>query len=253
MEKPSKTYIFANWKMYLSPLESQALATELKTKLQASAGACLAVFPSALALPEVEQVLRGSATSVGAQNVYPAPKGGYTGEVSAAMFAEVGCRYALVGHSERRKVFHETNEEVREKLAAVLAAGMTPVLCVGETAAERDAGQTKTVVEAQLRSALVQLSWPASIDLIIAYEPIWAISRNGGSGCDPAEAEKMANMMSGLAMELIPGILPAVLYGASVEPHNVAAYLAQPHVCGVLVGAASTTFVRWQDIITNAF
>ena len=243
-----KYYLFANWKMYLDLAESVNLATALKKEEAGFADKVkMVLFPSALAMNEVAKVMRGAVTAVGAQNVHWVDKGGYTGEVSAPMCAAAGSQYALVGHSERRHLFHETNHEVRQKIEAVLGAGLTPVLCAGEKTEERDAGKTLEAVEIQLRAAFDGLTWPAGRELIVAYEPVWAIGT--GNACDPAEAEKAHKYINDLMGELMPGIIPVLLYGGSVRPNNVADYLRQEHVQGVLVGGASAKLESWVEIV----
>lgn len=246
----AKKYLFANWKMYLHLEPSVLLAREFKNKLtNIPEDIQIAVFPSALAFAAVSDALKDSPVFVGAQNTYWVPEGGYTGEVSAEMFARSGAQYALVGHSERRHQFHETNHEVRLKLEAALAAGLTPVLCVGETAAEHKNGTAREAVEVQVRSAYSDLAWPTNRPFIIAYEPVWAIGT--GNTCSPVGAEKMAGQITNLARTLT-GALPAVLYGGSVRPENVATFLAEPHLAGVLVGGASAKLDSWQAIVRAA-
>lgn len=237
--------------MYLDHAESVSLAHELSKKIpNLKLKAKTAVFPSALSLLAVQQELKGAA-AVGAQNVYWVDKGGYTGEVSAEMYGAVQCEYALVGHSERRHVFHETNADVRHKLEALLAEGLTPVICVGETLHERKEDQAKEIVEAQVRAALTDITWPKNRPLIIAYEPVWAIGTN--ESCDPAEAERMASLITTFVQGLLgKKCSPAVLYGGSVRPDNVAEYIAQPHLNGVLVGGASAKLDSWVAILSQA-
>jgi len=245
-----KYYLFANWKMYLDLAESVNLATALKKEEAGFADKVkMVLFPSALAMNEVAKVMRGAVTAVGAQNVHWVDKGGYTGEVSAPMCAAAGSQYALVGHSERRHLFHETNHEVRQKMQAILEAGLTPVLCVGETKEERVAGKTDEVIETQLRSAFHELSWPAEKGLIVAYEPVWAIGT--GEACDPNEAERLHALMKKMLNELAPGTLPILLYGGSVRPENVFDYLKQPDINGVLVGGAATKLESFMSILSN--
>ena len=208
----------------------------------------MAIFPSALALYSVGQALQDVGINVGAQNVYWEEKGGYTGEISALMYKSAGCEYALVGHSERRHLFHETNLETRKKLEAILAVGLTPVICVGETLAEKDGGKTKEIVEVQLRSALQNLVWPEGRELIVAYEPVWAIGT--GKNCDYAEAERMHKFIK-KELSSFTKISPIILYGGSVRPENAAGYLKNPHINGVLVGGASANLDSWMKIISQ--
>lgn len=236
--------------MYLDYDESNILANALcgqakKFKDQVT----MAIFPNALSFYPAARVLNDAGLSAGAQNVYWVDKGGYTGEISAQMYRAAGATYALVGHSERRHLFKETNHEVREKMEAILSADLIPVLCVGETAKERQDDETEKAVEIQLRAALEDLKWPAKRELIIAYEPVWAIGT--GTACDPNEAEKTHRFIYKSALELLK-MEPAVLYGGSVRPGNVADYLQRPHIRGVLVGGASAKLESWLDIVNAA-
>ncbi len=206
----------------------------------------MAIFPSALALYPVGQVLHDVGISLGAQNVYWDEKGGDTGEVSAKMYKEAGCEYALVGHSERRHLFGETNQEVRQKLEAILAVGLTPVICVGETGKEREENKTEEVVEAQIKTALQNVDWPKNTELIVAYEPVWAIGT--GKNCDPLEAGRMHEEIKKQVVALT-GATPVILYGGSVKPENVAQYLKNPSINGVLVGSASANLESWMGIV----
>ncbi len=246
-----KFYLFANWKMYLDYNESNILANALAGETKKFPDAVkMAIFPSALSLYPVSQVLHDVGIGVGAQNVYWVDKGGYTGEVSAVMYKEVGCEYALVGHSERRHQFSETNHDVRAKMEASLAAGLTPVLCVGETAAEREENKTEEIVEIQLRAALDKLEIPVDRELIVAYEPVWAIGT--GVACDPVEAERMHALIKKMVGVLAPGKDVAILYGGSVRPENVGEYLKQENIVGVLVGGASAKLESWMEIVENS-
>jgi len=251
-------YLFANWKMYLDYNESNILANALaEVTKKVSENIKTVIFPSALSLYPVAQVLHDVGVAVGPQDVYWTDKGGYTGEISAMMYKEVGCEYALVGHSERRHQFHESNHDVRAKIEAILAVGLNPVLCVGETAAEREAGKTEEVIEIQLRAALEKLDVSANMELIIAYEPVWAISKGIGTNevgahCDEAEAERIHKLITKMVSGLLPKTTPVILFGGSVRKETVAGYLRQPHVQGVLVGAASTRLDSWLEIIKNA-
>lgn len=246
-----KYYLFANWKMYLDYNESNILANALAGEVKKfSEHIKMAIFPSALSLYPVAQVLNDVGVGVGAQNSYWVDKGGYTGEVSALMYKDAGCEYVLVGHSERRHQFGETNHDVRAKMEAILAAGLTPILCVGETAAEREALKTEEVVEIQLRAALEKLDIPADKELIIAYEPVWAIGT--GAACDPIEAGRMHSVIKKMVGGLTTKKDLVILYGGSVRPENVAEYLKRDDVNGVLVGGASAKLDSWLEIVKNS-
>ncbi|PIT87181.1 MAG: triose-phosphate isomerase [Candidatus Magasanikbacteria bacterium CG10_big_fil_rev_8_21_14_0_10_40_10] len=246
-----KIYLFANWKMYLNLRESQELAgdfTRLAVKMSPSVE--MAVFPSALAWASIRDVLNLADIRLGAQNVYWVDKGGYTGEISAAMYKEAGCHYALVGHSERRHQFNESNSEVRKKMEAVLTAGLTPVLCVGETDQERADGMSEQIVRRQVARALTDLDWSFDHELFIAYEPVWAISKSGvGVACDAREAERMHAVIKKEVNAILPNVKPIILYGGSVRPENIAEYLSSSLVDGVLVGGASVKSDSWQSMV----
>lgn len=251
-------YLFANWKMYLDLAQSEKLSKNLvKLSKKMSKKIKMTIFPNALAISAVIKNLKISAIGVGAQNVYFEDKGGFTGEVSAAMYKSVGAKYALVGHSERRHLFHETNHEVRMKMEAILSSGLVPVLCVGETIQERENRKTEETIEIQIRSALHELNWNKNKKLFIAYEPVWAISKGAsineiGKHCDSIEAERIHEFIKKTVKQLIKDIEPIVLFGGSVRPNTVKEYLQQPNIDGVLVGAASTNLDSWSDIVHNA-
>ncbi len=210
----------------------------------------MAIFPNALSLYPVGQVLGDIGAGVGAQNVYWLDKGGYTGEISAKMYKDAGCKYSLAGHSERRHIFNETNHEVRQKLEAILSKKMIPVLCVGETAKERKAGKTEEVVEIQLRAALSGLTFNGKKEIIIAYEPVWAIGT--GQACDAGEAYRMHGLIAKIVKKLTPKADFKILYGGSVSPENISLYLVKPLIDGVLVGSASAKLESWSKIIEAA-
>ncbi|MSU75217.1 MAG: triose-phosphate isomerase [Candidatus Magasanikbacteria bacterium] len=250
MTDSKKIYLLANWKMYLDLAESVALATALRAQ-KLSPEIVMTVFPSALALSGVVNEFSDSDIAVGAQNTYFVDKGGLTGEISAAMFAAAGCQYALVGHSERRHLFGESNHLARQKIEAILATNLVPVLCVGETKEQRDSGEAAEVLEAQIRSAFTDLTCGQGRQFIVAYEPVWAVGT--GAACDPFEAERMAGLIETWGRLLLGENSEVfVVYGGSVRPDNVAAYLKEPHVSGVLVGAASSRLDTWLEIVQSA-
>jgi triosephosphate isomerase len=252
MSERKQIYLFANWKMYLDSEESYALARNLLKEhlTDLSPKVTMAVFPSALAMNGVIDVLKDTPISVGAQNIYWVERGGYTGEISAAMYKNVGARYTLIGHSERRHIFKETNHEVRQKLEAALAIDLQPVICVGETLEERERGKSEEVVEIQLRAALENIAWGETCELLIAYEPVWAIGT--GVFCDPKETERMHRIIKKLAEALLPNSPLKILYGGSVRPENITDYLEEEHVSGVLVGGSSVKLDTWLQIVNRA-
>lgn len=242
--------LFANWKMYLDYDESNILANALINEVKKMpANINVALFPSALALYSVALNLKETKIGIGAQNAYWVDKGGYTGEISMRMFKEAGCRYMLVGHSERRHVFKETNHDVRQKLEAAFADNLTPVVCVGETQEERRANKTEEVVEVQLRAAFEGLAAANEAEFLIAYEPVWAIGT--GDACDPTEAARIHKVIEKIVKSLLSGANFQILYGGSVRADNVADYLACECVDGVLIGNASAKLESFHEIMAK--
>ncbi len=251
MSVSKKVYLFANWKMYLDYDECNILAnalvvasTDFAKKIK------MVIFSSALSFYPVAQVLSDVGIASGAQNVHFEDKGGFTGENSAVMYKNAGAKFSLVGHSERRHLFGETNHEVHQKMEASLSVDLIPVLCVGETSKERKADKAKDVVEIQLRAALDNLKWKPKSKLFIAYEPVWAIGT--GNHCDPIEAEKMCAMIVKMANSLAKETEVVLLYGGSANGGNIKEFLKQPSISGVLVGGASTKLDSWLQIVQNA-
>lgn len=241
-------YIFGNWKMYLDFNESVALATKLAEEKFLSEKVELAVFPSALALSNIIEIFSGTAIGAGAQDITWFPKGAYTGAVSALMFKDLGCKYTLVGHSERRHVFGETDEEVRKKIEASLDADLIPVICIGETKEDRAEGKREYRLKKQLMKAFENLELNDK-EIIVAYEPVWAISKGGvGEPCSPAEADDVQGWIKNELKQYLSVAVP-VIYGGSVDEKNVNSYLLQPMVAGVLVGSASTKLTIFLSLI----
>ncbi len=244
-------YMFANWKMYLNYDESNIVAHQVATYAREfSNDVTMVVFPSALALYPVGQTLRDVGVSVGAQNIFSIETGGYTGEVSAAMYQAAGCEYALVGHSERRHLFHEDNHAVNQKMLSTLAVGLIPILCVGETADEHRENKAQSAIEVQLRAAFNGVVWPVGRPCFVAYEPVWAVG--SGTACDPMVVNQLLGEIARLVGGLLPGITPILLYGGSVRSDNVAEYVQGENCNGVLVGHASADAVSWRGIIEEA-
>ena len=227
--------VAGNWKMHGSRASIAALLDALVSENPRAGCAVCPPFPY---LQQVAERLRGSAIAWGAQNVSEHAQGAYTGEVSAAMLAEFGCRYVIVGHSERRQLFGESDAQAAAKFAAVRAAGMTPILCVGETLAERDAGQTEAVVARQLKAVAFEKA-------VLAYEPVWAIGT--GRNATPEQAQAVHAFLR----KKVPSETP-ILYGGSVKPQNAAAIFAMPDVDGGLIGGASLVAKDFLDIVKAA-
>jgi len=237
----------ANWKMHLAPAEARAYLQQFLPRYTQRPGREVWFFPTALALETVAQALGGrDDLGAGVQDIYWEPKGAFTGAISAPLAAQTGARAALVGHSERRHVFGESDAETRRKVAAVLDAGLTAVLCVGEKLGERDGGQTLTVVTRQLTAALDGVPAKALGALVVAYEPVWAIGT--GRNATPADAAAVHRHIRSWLRER-GAARPRVLYGGSVNLKNVAELLAEPELDGVLVGGASLDPVAWTQLV----
>ena len=229
--------VAGNWKMNGSRTSAQAL---LDAIAHGPARACgVAVFPPYPYLPELIARVAGSAIAFGAQDVSEHDKGAYTGEVSAAMIKDIGATHVLVGHSERRQYHHESSDVVAAKFERAQSAGLVPILCVGETLEQRDAGQTEAVVAAQIDAVLKRSGIDAFAQALIAYEPVWAIGT--GRTATPEQAQAVHAFIRGkLAREnaTISGSV-LILYGGSVKADNAAALFAQPDIDGGLIGGAS--------------
>ncbi|WP_322512901.1 triose-phosphate isomerase, partial [Chloroflexus sp.] len=192
----------------------------------------------------------GSQLGLGAQNCYPEAQGAFTGEVSPVMLADIGCRYVIVGHSERRQYFGESDVFVNRKLRAALAHGLRPIVCVGESKPQRDAGQAEPIVTAQVRAALVEVTAEQMPNVVIAYEPIWAIGT--GDTATPADAQAMHAAIRATLAELYGAEVAAAVriqYGGSVKPDNIDELMAQPDIDGALVGGASLQAASFLRII----
>ena len=243
--------IAGNWKMHKTPAEARGLVRSLLGQLAAAPAAELLLLPPFTALEAVVAELAGDPrVRVGAQNCHYEAAGAFTGEISAPMLAPL-CDYVLVGHSERRHLMAESDELVRRKLDAVLAAGLLPVLAVGETEAQRRTGETEAVVERQTRAGLAGLSVEEVGRCTVAYEPVWAIGT--GATATPDDAAAAAAVIHRVVQELSGGEMAVrVLYGGSVTPANAASLLSAPGVSGALVGGASLRADEFAAIVAAA-
>jgi len=231
--------VAGNWKMHGSRASNQALLDALLAEIGVPAGAECAVCPPFPYLQQVSERLRGTPIAWGAQNVSEHAQGAYTGEVSAAMLREFGCRYVIVGHSERRQVYGETDAQVAAKFAAARGAGLTPILCVGETLQEREAGRTEEVVARQLDEVLKKTSFE---DAVLAYEPVWAIGT--GRSASPEQAQEVHAFLRKRVSNAT-----RILYGGSVKAQSAAAIFAMPDVDGGLIGGASLAATEFLAIV----
>jgi triosephosphate isomerase len=247
---PTRPLFCGNWKLFGSLSESIALATGVRDAVASVSGADVAVAPGFVAVTTVAEKLRGSALAVAGQDCYHETKGAFTGEVSAQQLADAGCRYVIVGHSERRQLFGETDAAVARKARAGLTAGLSPIICVGETLAERDGGQTLTRVGTQVDAAIAELS-DADLDRsVIAYEPVWAIGT--GRNATPAQAVEVHRFIRGRLAAKVGADAAArirILYGGSVKPDNVAALMTEREIDGALVGGASLAVDSFATIV----
>lgn len=234
--------IAGNWKMYKNHLEAVDLVRELHNRVSGLQGVEIAVCPPFTALPDVSRLLGelASPLALGAQDVYPADEGAFTGEISPGMLKALNVTYVITGHSERREILAEDDAFVARKVKAVHEAGMKPILCVGESEAEREAGKAHVKVEGQLEAALGALSPREATNTVIAYEPIWAIGT--GKTATPQDAQDMNGFIRAwlekrFGREIAEGV--RILYGGSVKPDNAAELMSMPDIDGALVGGAS--------------
>lgn len=230
--------VVANWKMNGSAAVVEQLLPSITSSAAALKQVDVVVCPPFVYLAHVQHRLAGSKVALGAQNVAMASHGAYTGEVSASMLAESGCRYVIVGHSERRQLYGETSAVVAAKARRVLDNGMSPIVCVGETLAERDAGRTLAVVGEQLESLWQAVAFSEVAELVVAYEPVWAIGT--GHTASPEQAQAVhAFLRERLCEANAVGADACLLYGGSVKADNAGELFAQPDIDGGLVGGAS--------------
>ena len=232
--------IAGNWKMNNSCAESVELVSQLKDILSARKEIDIAVAPPFTALGAVAAVLKGSPIGLSAQNVFWEESGAFTGEISTAMLKDVGCRYVIIGHSERRQYFSETDETVNKRLKAALKASLIPIVCIGETLAEREAEKTLPVIEQQLKGGLKGLSLEEMETVIIAYEPVWAIGT--GKTATPDQAQEVHRFIRDIIARIFSKEIAddtRILYGGSVKPDNVDQLMVQLDIDGALVGGAS--------------
>ncbi|MBI5070691.1 MAG: triose-phosphate isomerase [Deltaproteobacteria bacterium] len=246
-------FVCGNWKMHKTQAEARELVRALAPLCAPLGGKVqVAVAPPFTALAAAAEALRGSPLELGAQDVHWEKQGAFTGAVSAPMLAEAGVKHVIVGHSERRQLFGETDETVRKKVGAVLAANLLPIVCVGETLAEREAGKTLEVVGRQLRGGLSGLQAPALAAVTVAYEPVWAIGT--GKTATSAQAQEVHQALRAILRELCGAGADSIRiqYGGSVKPDNAAELMSQPDVDGALVGGASLKADDFIQIVRGA-
>jgi len=247
MARARRPFFCGNWKLNGSIAESLALATEVRNGVATLRDADVAVAPGFTALYAVAKRLEDGPVSVAAQDCFWEEKGAFTGEVAPAQLADVGCKHVIVGHSERRQLFGELDAAVNLKARAALRAGLQPIICVGETLAERDAGETLGRIQAQLDAAIAEMSDDDLSHVVIAYEPVWAIGT--GRNATPGQAQEVHQFIRARVATRSAPLAPKlrILYGGSVKPDNIRALMAEADVDGGLVGGASLSaesFVR---------
>lgn len=242
--------IAGNWKMFKTASSAKKFFDELKNTVTDVTSAEIMVAPPFTALAAAQEVLGCSNIKIGAQNVFWEDEGAFTGEISAPMLKDLGCEYVIIGHSERRQYFSETDETVNRKIAAVLKHNLTPVMCVGETDDERKAEKTFSVLDKQMQKGLQELDVNLLARLVIAYEPVWAIGTGNTATSDQAEEvhaflrEKLAQMFGGdFALKV------RILYGGSVKPANIKELMTKDNIDGALVGGASLEVASFTQII----
>ncbi|NLY55934.1 MAG: triose-phosphate isomerase [Firmicutes bacterium] len=250
--KQARTPLIAgNWKMHKTVAEAVELVEGL-LKADLPAPVEVLVCPPFTALSEVAKIVAGTKIKLGAQNLHWEKQGAYTGEVSPVMLAELGCEYVIIGHSERRQYFGETDEAVNRKVKAALEHGIKPIICVGESLAEREAGVTEELIQRQVRAAIAGLSAAELASIVIAYEPIWAIGT--GKTADGPEANRIGRLIRETiaAVDRAAGEVVRILYGGSVKPENFAEFAAQSDIDGALVGGASLKADQFAAIVRVA-
>ena len=245
--------IAGNWKMNTRHADAIALARAVVSAVGENPAVDIALCPPSVYLACVADAVAGTPVSLGAQNLYAADDGAFTGEVNASMLTDVGCRYVILGHSERRALMGETDPQVNEKLHGALAGNLIPIVCVGETLKDREAGRTEKVVESQVRGSLAGLDEVRAAGIVIAYEPVWAIGT--GKTATPEQAEDVHAFIRKLLGEIFGDDVASqirIQYGGSVKPGNAKELMGQPNIDGALVGGASLNADDFVGIIRAA-
>jgi triosephosphate isomerase len=253
MNKERKLIVAGNWKMNKTVAEALVLVQDLKIELANIMAVDIVVCPPFTALSEVAKAVRGSNIRLGAQDMSEHGPGAYTGEIAAGMLKEFGARYVILGHSERRQYQKESDELIAKKARAAHAASLEPIVCVGETLAEREAGQMEKVLENQVRGSLTGLGKSQMAETIIAYEPVWAIGTGKTATTD--QAQETHAFIRGLLVKLYDDPTAQrvrIQYGGSVKPSNARELMSQPDVDGALVGSASLEPQSFAEIVKNS-
>lgn len=246
-------YVIANWKMQLNLKESVSLFNDIKQKFSDDEDTEIIICPSYISLPYINKFKGGSKIKLGAQDVFWEDVGAYTGEISCEMLKDVGCNYTIIGHSDRRKYFKESDEMVHYKLKTVLKNSLVPIVCIGETFKERQEGKKEYVVISQISKAMSGIDLLGKEEIIIAYEPIWVIG--SGRAINAEEAEYMHQVIKQSLIDIFPVDIVEkcfrIIYGGSINKDNIKTFLVQPNIKGVLVGAASLNADEFFSIINE--
>ena len=248
-----RPFIAGNWKMNMDRASAVALAAGLAEATADLEGVEVAVCPASVYLEAVAAALKGSKVGLGGQNMYFEPSGAYTGEISAAMLLDIGCQYVILGHSERRHVFGETDEGINKKVKVALEVGLTPIVCVGETLPQRESGDTMSVIRRQFDGSLAGLSDADMKKIVIAYEPVWAIGT--GRTATPQQAEEVHLALRKILESCYNNKIAETVriqYGGSVKADNAAELLGQSNIDGALVGGASLKVDSFMGIIDGS-
>lgn len=247
-----KPIIAGNWKMFKTVSEAASFFADVKGKAEVDGVESVICAPFT-ALPALVEAAQGTTIAIGAQNLHYEDNGAFTGEISGVMLKDLGVKYVIIGHSERRAYFAETDEIVNKKAHAAFKHGLTPIICVGEKLEEREAGQTKDVCKVQTEAAFQGLSAAQAAEVVIAYEPIWAIGT--GKSSTSEDAEDVIAYIRGI-VEGLYGAETAnavrIQYGGSVKPNNVSEYMGQPNIDGALVGGASLEAASYIQLVEGA-
>ena len=246
-------FIAGNWKMFKTVAETVTYLKQFRSLVKSAAGVDIVVSPPFTALHAAAEAARNSNVGIAAQDLYWEREGAFTGEVSPTMIAETGAQYVIIGHSERRTLFGETDASVNRKIGAAFAAGLTPIVCIGETLDQRERNETFTVLDRQIREGLDGITADRLVELIVAYEPVWAIGT--GRNATPVQAQeahahirkRLQGWFGADAAERV-----RVIYGGSVKPENIADLVSQADVDGALVGGASLDVKAFADIVSRS-
>lgn len=248
-----RPFIAGNWKMFKTTAEAVSLVQTIKAGVYKNSDAQMVICPPFTALAAVSAAIKDSPLELGAQNMHPETEGAFTGEISPAMIKDLSCRYVILGHSERRQYFLETDDFINEKVKTALKYSLIPIVCVGETLQQREAKQQFEVVKQQFDLSLKDISREEILKIVIAYEPVWAIGT--GKTATPEQAEQMHSYLRRLLKERFEeenAAKVSILYGGSVKPDNIAELMKKPNIDGALVGGASLKAESFVQIIQNA-